>query len=32
MNKLCKKCTKKCKQKKTIIIIRCPNYEKIKER
>lgn len=30
-NKLCKKCTKTCKQKKEMVILVCPNYRKIKK-
>jgi len=31
MNKLCKKCIGKCKQKMAIVIIACPNYRKQKK-
>ena len=28
INKLCAKCTRKCKQSSDIILVKCPNFEK----
>ena len=31
-NKLCLKCTKKCKQLTTVVIIECPKFEQVKNK